>query len=127
LAAPDWTDGIRCHWHSLCRGGHLTASFEGDSVAAQALSSGQAQPVSLASEDLNADGVADLVVGYTTSGKGMLAVYLGNKAAFAQGIAAHASSPFSPRAQVFALLEPPDFLVTLLLETDDSQRNYAAV
>jgi CSLREA domain-containing protein len=92
--------------------GSLAATFDGDSAVVRALLAGKPQPFSLASEDLNGDGVADLVVGYAVSGKGALAVYLGNREAFVQGIAAHTSSPFLPRARVFGLPQAPDFLAT---------------
>jgi hypothetical protein len=92
--------------------GNLVAQFDGDGAALQTISSGQIQPLSLASEDLNGDGVADLIVGYAASGKGVLSIYFGNHEAFVQGIAAHSSNAFLPKACVLALPEPPDFLVT---------------
>src|SRR5262249_31252311 len=64
----------------------LPVNYVGDPSAMASLERGQAQPLSLVSGDFDADGVADLVVGYSkndgTDG-GVLAIHRGNLNAFA--------------------------------------------
>ncbi|HJX84302.1 MAG TPA: VCBS repeat-containing protein, partial [Candidatus Angelobacter sp.] len=102
----------------LQNGRALSANHSGDQAAVQALAAGRAQPVSMASEDVDADGVADLVVGYSAPGGGIVAVYRGNLDAFAPQ--SHASflaigrgefpSPFRTDVRVFNVPVSPDFL-----------------
>ncbi|MGE5324160.1 MAG: FG-GAP-like repeat-containing protein, partial [Actinomycetota bacterium] len=77
-------------------------------------------PVSLASADLDGDGVADLVVGYNTGSSGLLSIQRGNLDAFApQSTASFLAighgqfpSPFLAQTQTFAVPVHPDFVVT---------------
>src|SRR5258708_28556279 len=61
----------------------LDAGFQGPDAIVRALNSGQATPLSLASDDFDADGVADLAVGYATPDGGRIAIFRGNLDAFA--------------------------------------------
>lgn len=78
----------------------------------------QARPLSLASGDLNVDGFADLVCGYSTPSGGILTVHRGDPEAFApvnpdvlRGIANNQfPEPFLKDATVIELPEAPDFL-----------------
>ncbi|HMF91749.1 MAG TPA: hypothetical protein VKL40_13975, partial [Candidatus Angelobacter sp.] len=73
------------------------------------------QPVAMASADVDGDGIADLVVGYST---GFIAVHRGNLDAFApqsdasfQAIGRNEfPSPFLPEVQTFAVSVSPDFI-----------------
>ncbi|HEY6352737.1 MAG TPA: hypothetical protein VI636_25350, partial [Candidatus Angelobacter sp.] len=79
---------------------------------------GKAQPVSMASGDLDADGFEDLVVGYSTGAGGFISVHRGNIDAFApQSDASFQAigrgefpSPFLLEAQTFSSPVSPDFM-----------------
>jgi hypothetical protein len=58
-------------------------TFRGDQNLTAALQTGQAQPRSLASIDLNGDAAPDLLSGYSYGGRGILTVQPGNTDAFA--------------------------------------------
>ena len=86
--------------------------------AAGSMIGGSAQPLSMVAEDVDRDGVQDLLVGYSTPGGGVVVLHRGNLDAFApqseasfQAIAnSKFPSPFLPEAQVFAVPVTPDFL-----------------
>src|SRR5215813_7367420 len=97
----------------------LSATHTGSRGAMQALDSGQAVPLSLASGDFDQDGVGDVVAGYSApGGAGILAVHRGNVDAFAPqnslswtGISlGQFPSPFVDTASVFQIPRAPDFL-----------------
>jgi uncharacterized repeat protein (TIGR01451 family) len=98
----------------------LTVNPQGASGMSSPLTSGQAQPLSMISADLDGDGIADLVVGYSTPNGGTIAVYRGNLDAFApQSDASFQAigrgefpSPFLPNAQTFSVPVSPAFLAT---------------
>jgi CSLREA domain-containing protein/uncharacterized repeat protein (TIGR01451 family) len=98
----------------------LKVKHSGEPGAIQALATGQAQSLSVASADLDEDGVADLVVGYSAPGGGIIAVHRGNLDAFApqsnESFMAIARgefpSPFLTDVQVFNVPVRPDFLAT---------------
>jgi trimeric autotransporter adhesin len=84
------------------------------------LLAGQAQPLAMISADVDGDGIADLLVGYSTPNGGAIAVYRGNLDAFApQSDASFQAigrgqfpSPFLPDAKAFAIPVRPDFVAT---------------
>jgi hypothetical protein len=86
--------------------------------AAGGMIGGSAQPLSMVAEDVDRDGVQDLLVGYSTPGGGVVVLHRGNLDAFApqseasfQAIAnSQFPSPFLPEAQVFAVPATPDFM-----------------
>jgi hypothetical protein len=59
------------------------AALTGNDNAAQILTGGQAQPLTLAKGNFHRSGIEDLVVGYAAPGGGILAVHQGNLDAFA--------------------------------------------
>src|ERR1700680_4585687 len=61
----------------------VRVNHSGDPAAVQALVTGQAQPLSFASADVDEDGVADLLVGYSTPIGGAVVLHRGNLDAFA--------------------------------------------
>src|SRR5258708_456294 len=98
----------------------LKVKHSGDPGAVQALATGLAQPLAVASADVDGDGVADLLVGYSAPAGGIIAVHRGNLDAFApqsqaswQAIAeGRFPSPFLTDVQVFNVPVRPDFLAT---------------
>ena len=98
----------------------IKVNHTGSSPAVQALAAGNAQPLSSASADVDEDGVADLLAGYSTPAGGVVVLYRGNLDAFApqsnQSFLAIARgefpAPFLPDAQVFKVPVRPDFIAT---------------
>ena len=98
----------------------LTVNQVGQSGLVSPLVAGQAQPLAMTSADVDSDGIADLLVGYSTPNGGSIVVYRGNLDAFApQSDASFQAigrgefpSPFLPDALVFAVPVRPDFLAT---------------
>ncbi|HEY2116989.1 MAG TPA: VCBS repeat-containing protein, partial [Candidatus Angelobacter sp.] len=88
------------------------------------------QPVSMASGDIDGDGVPDLVVGHKSANGGFISIYHGNLDAFAPQSDASLQaigrgefpSPFLPDAQTFSVPVTPDFLA-LGNFTGDGQRD----
>ena len=85
----------------------------------QRLERGAGRPVTLASGDLDEDGVPDLVSGYATPGGGILALHRGNadsiypnspEAQQRKARGAFTDAPFLSPVQVFELTEAPEFL-----------------
>jgi trimeric autotransporter adhesin len=97
----------------------VPTSYTGRAEVMAKLQSGAA-PLAMASADFDGDGIADLVIGFATGGRGLLALHRGNLDAFAPQsyqswvAIAHQQfpSPFLPQAAVIALPEAPDLLVT---------------
>src|SRR6266849_5625515 len=106
-------------WQTLQSAKHVPTSFKGDPNAVAKLQAG-ATSLAMASADFDSDGVADLVIGYSHSGGGILALHRGNLDAFAPQ--SHASwlaiaheqfpTPFLPQATVIDLPQAPQFIVT---------------
>jgi len=64
-------------------GQEMHLSYRGEQTLTAALSSGQAQPRSLAAIDLDRDGTPDVVAGYAYNGAGLVTIQRGNPDAFA--------------------------------------------
>src|SRR5579859_450017 len=111
----------------------VQATYAGNSGAMGALAS-SAQPLSLASDDLNNDGAPDLLVGYAANGHGLIAVYMGNIDAFApsspevyQAIqSGRMPASFSPTVRLIDLPEAADFMVIGDFNRDGSKDILAA-
>src|SRR5438552_620020 len=61
----------------------LPVTYLGDTSAIESLTGGDARPLSMTSGDFDGDGVDDLLVGYSTSQGGIIALHRGNLDAFA--------------------------------------------
>jgi len=106
-------------WQTLQSAKHVPTSYKGHPNAVAKLQAG-AMPLAMASADFDSDGVADLAIGYASSGGGILALHRGNLDAFAPQ--SHASwlaiaheqfpTPFLPQATVIDLPQAPQFVVT---------------
>ncbi len=98
----------------------IKVNHTGSSVAVQALAAGNAQPLSATSADIDEDGVADLLAGYSTPAGGVVVLHRGNLDAFAPQsnqsflAIAHGNfpTPFLPDAQVINVPVRPDFIAT---------------
>ena len=85
---------------------------------AQSLAAGQAQALSMATADVDGDGMADLVAGFSAPGGGALVIHRGNVDAFApQSDASFQAigrgqfpAPFLPDAQIISIPVRPDFM-----------------
>ncbi|HEY2393857.1 MAG TPA: hypothetical protein VGK22_21970 [Candidatus Angelobacter sp.] len=85
---------------------------------AQGVAAGQIQPLSMATADVDGDGVADLVTGFGTPSGGTIIVHRGNLDAFAPQSNASLQaighgqfpSPFLSSAQTMAIPVRPDFM-----------------
>ncbi len=90
-----------------------------DQALAQSVSSGRGTPIALIHADLDADGVEDLAVGFSTPNGGAVVIHRGNLDAFApQSDASFQAigrgqfpSPFLAESKVFQVPVQPDFLV----------------
>ncbi|MEY2488914.1 MAG: trimeric autotransporter adhesin, partial [Verrucomicrobiota bacterium] len=105
------------HTYSFQLGREAQTRYQGEASAQQAIQAGGIQPRSMVSDDFNADGMGDLVIGYASSGGGVLSFRQGNVQAIAptgdvfQGITqGRYPSPFLPEARLYSLPEAPDFL-----------------
>jgi len=85
---------------------------------AQNVAAGQAQALSMATADVDGDGVQDMVAGFSAPGGGANVIHRGNIDAFApQSDAAFQAigrgqfpAPFLPNAKVFNVPVQPDFM-----------------
>jgi uncharacterized repeat protein (TIGR01451 family) len=90
----------------------------GAPTLAQSVAAGQAQPTAMATADVDGDGVADMVAGFSAPGGGAIVIHRGNVDAFApQSNASFQAigrgqfpAPFLPNAQVFNIPVRPDFI-----------------
>lgn len=102
-------------WLKLQSVRELPNQFDGPSSLTSALQSGGTHPLSLASADLDEDGVADLICGFSTSDGGLVEVFRGNLYSIypnAPGAKDHAGVPsaFLSPARVFETPVAPDFV-----------------
>jgi len=85
---------------------------------AQSLAAGQAQALSMVSADVDGDGVADMIAGFSAPGGGAIVIHRGNVDAFApQSDASFQAigrgqfpAPFLPDAQIVSIPVRPDFM-----------------
>ncbi len=90
----------------------------GPPTLAQSVATGQAQPLSMATADVDGDGVADMVAGFSAPGGGAVVIHRGNVDAFApqsdasfQAISqGQFPAPFLPNAQIVSIPVRPDFV-----------------
>ncbi|HXA86896.1 MAG TPA: hypothetical protein VNZ47_17555, partial [Candidatus Dormibacteraeota bacterium] len=90
----------------------------GAPTLAQSVAAGQAQPTAMATADVDGDGVADMIAGFSAPGGGAIVIHRGNIDAFApQSNASFQAigrgkfpAPFLPNAQVFNIPVRPDFI-----------------
>lgn len=98
---------------------YAAAEMKGTDIE-KVFNQGQAQALSIASDDLNLDGYPDLVCGYAATGGGLITLHLGNSEAFSptrqetiQGIIkGRYPDPFASDAVVLKVPEAPDLLAT---------------
>jgi len=98
---------------------HLRRGFELplDTAVRQAVAAGFTEPTALAIGDFDEDGVPDLITGYLSLGRGLLALHRGQPEALSTlppGVADDDSprSPFLPAEHAFELTASPDFIST---------------
>ena len=104
----------------------VSVTYAGKAPSVQAMSSGQAKPLSLASGDFDGDGVEDVIAGFASGSGGLLVIHRGNIDAFApQSQASFLAigegrfpNPFLPEAKVVEVPQAPDFLITGSFEGD---------
>ena len=90
----------------------------GAPTLAQSVAAGQAQPTAMATADVDGDGVADMIAGFSAPGGGAIVIHRGNVDAFApQSDASFQAigrgqfpAPFLPNAKVFTVPVRPDFI-----------------
>lgn len=108
-------------WINLRDGQALPAVYTGATSARQAIEPYQANPLALATDDFDEDGVPDLVCGYADASGGLLALHRGNvdaiypnsdEARLRKAAGTFGDSPFLASVFVFAVPEAVDFLAT---------------
>ncbi|HEV7522828.1 MAG TPA: hypothetical protein VGP89_17130, partial [Candidatus Angelobacter sp.] len=96
----------------------LPVKAVGAPTLAQSVAAGQAQPTAMATADVDGDGIADMIAGFSAPGGGAIVIHRGNMDAFApQSDASFQAigrgqfpAPFLPNAKVFSVPVRPDFI-----------------
>ncbi len=107
----------------------VKVSYKGSPDFVRALEAGAARPTCMAAADFDLDGAVDLVLGYRTSGGGLVALLRGNPNAFAPkdqnlyraALRGDVLPTFLPSAAIFRVPESPDFLATGDFDRDGYQ------
>ncbi|HEY6328278.1 MAG TPA: FG-GAP-like repeat-containing protein, partial [Blastocatellia bacterium] len=108
-------------WVNFGDGHELLSTYSGDQVLINQMTSGQAQPVSLAAADLDGDGVSDLTTGLATQTGGIIAVNRGNvdsiypnsvEALERKSNGTFTNAPFLSPTRLFEVPTSPDFIET---------------
>ncbi|HEY6332777.1 MAG TPA: FG-GAP-like repeat-containing protein, partial [Blastocatellia bacterium] len=108
-------------WVNFSDGHELLSTYSGDSVLVNQVTSGQAQPVSLAAADLDGDGISDLVTGFTTQTGGIIAINRGNadaiypdspEALVRKANGTFTNAPFLAQVRLLEVPTSPDFIET---------------
>jgi VCBS repeat protein/S-layer family protein/all-beta uncharacterized protein len=103
---------------NLADGRDVIASYSGSSELTQALEQNQAEPLAVASDDFDEDGVADLVIGYGHSASGIITLHRGSLEAIYRDNwkrdegSPDLTAPFLAPAQVFGAAVKPEFIGT---------------
>jgi len=104
---------------NLQRGRGLRTDNLAAGLAAQEIDPAQAQPTTMATDDLNGDAFPDLICGYATPNGGFLLIYYGDEAAFAPNGGKNPENLIQNRFPVpfgemvaIRLDEAPDFILT---------------
>jgi len=112
--------GMKMRRFNVELGKDTATQYRGNNALAGALSTGEARSLSMSAEDMNGDGMPELITGYSSYGRGVVALRIGNLNAIApqspevfEGYrTGHYPSPFLNEVTTFELPEAPDFLVT---------------
>ena len=112
--------GVERPFFGLKNPAKIKISYKGSPDLVRALEAGAARPTSMAAADFDFDGAVDLVLGYGTSGGGLIALLRGNPDAFAPkdqnlyraALRGNVPPTFLPSAAIFRVPESPDFLAT---------------
>src|SRR5437762_9674952 len=118
-AVPAKATSVGSHIY-LAEGRPLATTYEGPRQMRETLAAGNAEAISLASGDFDQDGIADLLVGYSTAQGSLVALHRGNIDAFApqsqESFRAIAEGNFPPpflgSSRLLSLVSRPDFLAT---------------
>jgi hypothetical protein len=118
-------------WISLSNGRGVITKYSGAAHVVEALDRDQAQPLALASADLDEDGVPDLICGYAIpGGGGAVTLHRGNvdsiypyapEAQNRRLAGAFTDSPFLSPARTFGVPAPADFVVAGDFDADGHQ------
>lgn len=108
------------------RGSSLQLASAPIALAASQAKVAGSEALTMVSADLNADGYADLVSGYSTANGGYLSIHRANQSAYAPSTSAELAdlregmfpSPFAAREQIVKLPVSPDFAVAADLNGD---------
>jgi CSLREA domain-containing protein len=132
--------GVRVHVDSQSRllnlkeANQTSVDYKGNSYMAEALRSGNARPLALASGDLDSDMAADLITGYRYGDNGIITVRRGKLDAFQtqdekvyqSAMKGNAVQALESSAEVYSIPEPPTFLAVGDFNGDHQQDVLAA-
>ena len=114
---------------NLQEASQASVDYQGSAVGTEALRSGSARPLSLASGDFDAEGAPDLVSGYGNGAGGIVSIQRGNLDAFQtqnlnvyqRALKGEVATSLLARADVYQVPEPPDSLMVGDFDGDGRQ------